>query len=238
MVTEEDILDSLNPDAPVPVYDRAGYSKIVAGIDWGTHENNIVIMGINPYNETEVLRTFSIPVQNTYKNIDADINKTIVELSPYSPDLILADIGFNGTKVNRLIKEFGKDKVFGVQVKSVKGSNGEINPEYSPAANRVSINKIAGNLFTISQLKSGTLRIAGTEDDPEIRKLIEHWKNVVIRDEENDDKALEKVITRTGPDHRAQAMVYAMYAIRRLLDVEEHKRTFGYSDISMDNISY
>lgn len=239
MVTEEDIINSLNPDQPFPVYDRASYTKVGVGIDWGTHENNIVVMAINPYNDVELIRQFSIPVENSYKNIDADINKTIVEIAPYEPDLILADLGFNGTKVNRLIREFGKDKVFGVNVKPVRGSAGEVNPEYSLSANRVSINKIAGNLFTISQLKSGTLKIAGREEDEEIQKLIVHWKNVVIRDVlSDDDTNFEKEQTRTGPDHRAQAQVYATYAIRRLLDIDEHKRTFGYSDISMSSISY
>ena len=236
-VLDSDVLNNLNTELSIPADDRAGYSKIAVGIDWGTHENHIVIMGVNQYNETEIIKMIVVPVDNNYKNIDSDINKTILEISPYEPDIILADLGYNGTKVNRLIQEFGKDKVFGVKVNPSKAS-GEIKPSYNSASNVVTIDKLSGNLFTISQLKSGNIKFDYPAEDPMIARLILHWKNVVIRDVDDDDGNIFKEITRKGPDHLAQAQVYAMYGMRHLIDTETTSNAFDYSNINLGNFEF
>lgn len=231
-VFDGDVWDNLSQEYDEPIYDRDQYDKIAVGIDWGTKENHIVVMGISPTREVDVLRLIRIPVTNSTNSINHDINQTIVEIAPYKPDLILADLGFNGTKVLRLIKEFGKDKVFGVKVNPSK-TTGEVNPTFSETKNEVTIDKLANNMFFINQMKSGSVKFWNDRTDPELQRYLNHWKNVIIRDEEDEDGDLTKVISRKGADHYAQSSVYALIGLRKLIDNDNDGSTFDFTNIDI-----
>lgn len=234
-VFDNDVLDNLSDNIVQPAKDRDGYSKIAVGIDWGTHENHIVVMGINSLGETEIIKLIRINVDNNYNNINGDINRTIVELMPYHPDIILADLGFSGTKVDRLIKEFGRGRVYGVKVNPAR-SKGEIMPTFSDVKNEVTIDKLSNNLFFINQLKSGNIKLWNNPKDAEVLRFLEHWKNVVIRDVEDEDtKQIYKEITRKGADHYAQSSVYALLAMRKIVEEQNSERQFSYTDIDNSN---
>lgn len=232
-----DIWGNLDNSRLSPSIDRYGYDKIAVGIDWGEHDNHIVVIGLTEDGKMDVIRLITIPVVNSYKNPDADINKTVVEISMYNPDIILADLGFNGTKVNRLIQEFGKEKVFGVKVNPAKAV-GEIKPKFNKPSNTVTLDKLSGNLFAISQLKSHHITFWNDEKDPDLKKFLEHAKNVMILEEEDDDGILHKVIRPKGsnqPDHYFQAFVYTIEAIRYLLDEDTQQEKLGYMDLDMND---
>ena len=233
-VFDSDVWDNLSNDYDEPIYDRDQYEQVAVGIDWGTKENHIVVMGISPSKEVDVLRLIRVPVTNSTSSINHDINQTIVEIAPYNPDIILADLGFNGTKVLRLIKEFGKDKVYGVKVNPSK-TTGEVNPTFSDTKNEVTIDKLANNMFFINQMKSGSVKFWNNENDPELQTYLNHWKNVIIRDEEDEDGDLTKVISRKGADHYAQSSVYALIGLRKLIDVGQGNGSFDYTNIEIGN---
>ena len=237
-VFDKDVYGNLSEFNKEPSYNRDDYSKIAVGIDWGTHENHIVVMGLNSLNETEIIRLIRINVDNNYNNINGDINKTIVEIAPYKPDIILADLGYNGTKVNRLLSEFGAGKVFGVNVNPAR-SKGEVMPVFSEAKYQVTIDKLTNNLFFINQLKSGNINLWNNPKDSEIQRFTEHWKAVVIRDVEDDDTGeIYKEITRKGADHYAQSAVYALVGMRKLVDEQNNERRFSYSELEADTSGY
>lgn len=239
-VLDRDIWGNLDETRTVPSTDRFGYTKVVAGIDWGTHDNHIVISGLRPDGKMDILNLVRVPVTNDYRNIDADINRTIAELNLYEPDLILADLGYNGTKVNRLIQEFGKDKVFGVKVNPSRAV-GEIKPSFNKAGNLVTLDKLSGNMFMISQLKSGNIKFWNDSQDKELQTLLNHLKNIMILEEEDDDGNFRKVIKQKNssqPDHYGQALVYAVAAIRYLLDEDSYKNDFTYMDIDANGMAY
>lgn len=237
-VFDSDIWDNLSDKYTEPLYDREQYDKIAVGIDWGTKENHIVVMGVSPDREVDVLRLIRVEVSNSTKDINMDINKTIVEAQAYNPDIILADLGYNGTKVLRLMQEFGDDKVFGVKVNPAK-TQGEINPTFSETKREVTVDKLATNMFLINQLKTRNIKFWNNPEDPELKLMVEHGKNVVIRDEEDeDDKKLIKVITRKGPDHYFQSMAYALTGIRYLLNEEKSSGAqLDYTNIELGNAS-
>ena len=115
----------------------------------------------------------------------------------FNPDIIVADIGFNGNKVAKLIEEFG-DRAYGVQANPAK-SNGAVNAVWNEKSNKVTIDKLTQNRILLEKIKNHGLGF-WREVDSELKLFIEHWKNVVIRDEEDDDGNIEKIITRKGAD--------------------------------------
>lgn len=233
-LVDKDVLDHRRSDLEGPLYDRGNYEKIAVGIDWGTHYDHVVVMGLRSNGRRDVIRLMRVPVTNTYKDINADIDKIILELEPYIPDLILADIGFNGTKVNQLIANFGRDRVFGVDVNSAK-SRGEVTPGWSDSKNTVKIDKLTNNISTLNDIKAGFIGFYKEVDD-DLKLFIEHWKNVIIRDVEDDNTGeLVKEITRKNGDHYAQSSVYSWVAMNKLTDTSDQVGTdFGYSSVPID----
>lgn len=230
-MTERDVLDARREYLPEPLYDRGDYVKIAAGIDWGTHADHIVILGLKENGTSDVIRLIHIPVVISYKNVNAEIQKVILELVPYNPDIILADLGFNGNKVNQLINEFGKDKVYGVNVKPVR-SKGEVAPTFSDTRNEVSIDKLTANITAMNLIKSSNVGFYQQEDDM-LKLFIQHGRNVIIRDMEDSQGNLYKDITRRGGDHFFQSLTYAIAGIRRMQDImAENEGAFGYTQVN------
>lgn len=236
-VFPRDVWDNLDTYRAEPAIDREGYSKIAVGIDWGVHDNHIVIIGITPEGETKVIALKKQRVSGDYKNPDADINKLIVELDQYDPDIILADLGYNGTNVNRLIKAFGQSRVFGVKVNPARAV-GEIKPTFNATSNVVTLDKLSSNLFAINQLKSRLVSFWNDPKDPDLNLFLKHAMNVMILEEEDDDNILHKVIKQKGrdnPDHYFQSFVYAIEAVRHLVDEEKTGNEFSFTQFSLSD---
>ena len=87
--------------------------------------HSVVIIGVTTTGQIDILRMLSIPESSSYEDINADVKKIVQELRLYNPTMVLADIGYQGTRINQLINALGRDKVFGVQVKPTL-SNGEV----------------------------------------------------------------------------------------------------------------
>ena len=233
---DKDVMDHRRPYLPEPLYDRGDYLKIAVGIDWGTHADHLVVMGLRENGTKDIIRLIHIPVKLTSKNINAEIEKVILEIKPYNPDIILADLGFNGNKINQLINEFGRDRVFGVKVNPHR-STGEVTPKFNMNSNEVTIDKLTNNVAMLNEMKSGAMGFYQNVD-PMLEMFIQHWKNVIIRDEENDDTGeLYKVIDRKGGDHFAQSSVYALVALRRIQDsLADGVGDFGYTQVSRQDV--
>lgn len=124
----------------------------------------------------------------------------------------------NGNYVDRLIKHFGAERVFGVNVRSAR-SNGDPNPIFNVNKSQVTIDKLMQNVIEMGNIKSGRIGFPNqmTQD---LRLFINHWKNVVIRDEEDERTGLPyKSITRKGDDHYAQADTYSMVGVNYLTKI-------------------
>ncbi len=176
---------------------RGNYAQITIGIDWGTR-HWLVVMGRRHDGLEDIIALKNVKESSSMVgNSDADIKSIILFCHLYNPDLILADIGYNGNKVARLIEEFG-DRAYGVQVNPAK-SNGAVHAVWNDKAQRVTIDKLTQNRIMLEKMKSHNVGFWKKPDDG-MRLFIDHWKNVVIRDEEDDDGNIEKIITRKGAD--------------------------------------
>ncbi|AMQ66579.1 terminase large subunit [Bacillus phage Shbh1] len=216
-VKNKDILDHKREDLPHQLSHRGHYRFISVGIDWG-NRHWITIRGFRDNGLVDLIRLFSVEKSRGSTNIEADIEHIIHELVPYNPDIICADIGYSGNYVDKLIQYFGSGRVYGVKVNPNPRSNGQILPKWSETSSQVTIDKLTQNKLHIADMKMGRLGFY-SEEDKELQLYINHWKNVVIRDEE-DEKTGEvyQIILNKGDDHYAQSSVYSMVGLQHVLE--------------------
>lgn len=229
-ITAEDIYNHRRTYLPQRLENKGNYTHITIGVDWGNN-HNIVVMGTNEQGYRDVINVFVVrDSSNNQQDTDRDIREVIERIRLYEPDLILADIGYNGNKVAKLKTAFGK-RVYGVQVNPAK-SNGAIEGKWSDNDQRVTIDKLTQNIILTERIKEGRLGF-WKEDDVELQTILEHAQNVIIRDTEDDDGNVEKEITRKGADHYIQAMVYANVGMDRIIETyTKGKNSFGYTEVS------
>ncbi|MCB5366981.1 hypothetical protein [Collinsella aerofaciens] len=166
----------------------------------------------------DLIRLFSVERARGVANIEADLETIINQITPYNPDIICADIGDSGNYVDKLIQHFGAGRVYGVKVNPNPRSTGQIQPVWSENRSMVTIDKLTQNKRHISDMKMGRLGFYKTVDK-DLEMYMFHWKNVVIRDEEDDDTGeVYQIITNRGDDHYAQSSVYSMVGLEHVLE--------------------
>lgn len=231
-MTDQDVYNHRREYLPRAMTSKGKYKHIAIGIDWGAR-HNLVVFGRREDGLEDLIALKSFKdTSGQVGNTDADIKSIIMYCHLFNPDIIVADIGFNGNKVAKLIEEFG-DRAYGVQANPAK-SNGAVNAVWNEKSNKVTIDKLTQNRILLEKIKNHGLGF-WREVNSELKLFIEHWKNVVIRDEEDDDGNIEKIITRKGADHYAQASVYANVAMAKIVDnLGSVQNAFGYTVLTPD----
>ena len=178
-----------------------------------------------------MIKLFSVGKSNPLDPdaIDVDIQAIRLKLAPYDPDIIVADIGDSGDKIAKLIQIYGKERVYGCVYPSTPKSSGNVIPVWSEQGNKVTVDKLMQNKRYIANMKNGEIGFY-KENDQNLNLYIEHWKNVVIRDEEDEKSAtgFRQVIGRKGDDHFSQASVYSMLGYERLMSVFSGSDSYGF----------
>lgn len=219
-VKDGDVLDHTSEHLN-PIKERGDYRFISVGIDWG-NRHWVTVQGMKTNGQIDLIRLFSVGKSGATnaEEIGADLETIKMEIAPYVPDIIVADIGDSGDKVAKLIQYYGAEKVFGCKYNSSPRSTGQLIPTWSENTNIVTVDKLMQNKRYIGMLKQGEIHHYKNQADRDLQLYITHWKNVVIRDEE-DEKTSEfyQVIGRRGDDHYAQASVYAMLGVEKLKQV-------------------
>lgn len=229
MVSESDVFDNSRSYLPEPLTGRGDYAFISVGIDWG-NVHWITIHGVKTNGQVDLIRMFNVlkPETTDPKAVGADVEKIILELTPYMPDIIVADVGDSGDKIAKLIDYFSAEVVFGCRYPSTPKSTGQVKPTWNVQGNTVSADKLTQNKRYITKIKEGSIGFY-MKQDQDLQLFATHWKNVVIRDEEdeNNEGQFYQTITRRGDDHYAQASVYSMLGYERLLDVHFGADSYG-----------
>lgn len=230
-VQDGDIYDHMDPAVPEPMKSRGNYRFISVGIDWGNH-HWITIRGMRDNGRIDLIRAFNVERARGVANIEADLEAVINQLVPYSPDIICADIGDSGNYVYKLQEFFGMGKVYGVKVNPNPRSNGQIQPLWAETKGQVTVDKLTQNKRHISDMKMGRLGFYN-QKDRDLQLYAQHWKNVVIRDEEDELTGdIYQIITNRGDDHYAQSSVYSMVGMDHLLEpfiTNTVENAFGYT---------
>lgn len=234
-VQDRDITSNMREYLSAPLMDRGDYRFISVGIDWG-NRHWVTIRGFKDDGRIDLIRMFSVERARGVANIEADLEQIILELIPYQPDIICADIGDSGNYVDKLIQHFGAGVAYGVKVNPNPRSTGQIVPIWSEQRSMVTLDKLTQNKKHISDMKMGRLGFYNTMDR-ELALYLEHWKNVVIRDEEDEKtKAIYQIIMDKGDDHFAQSSVYSMAGMEHVLEpyiTKEQENAFAYTTVDI-----
>lgn len=225
---DEDVTMHIDPSYEKPD-SREGYKFVVSGIDWGQHDHHIVTLGTRADGQIDLMDLTRVPRSTGVEHIEEDLNLVVRTLNKYQPDLILADQGFSGNYVDLLAKYFGMDRVYGVIVRSAL-SNGDPMAHFSNGDGKVTLDKLTQNIIAMSNIKRGDIHFwNGFLRNENGQRFITHFKNVVIRTDEKENKQThliehDRVILRKGPDHFAQSFAYAMAGLNELMKEEAQKR--------------
>lgn len=240
-ITDQDIIAISTPRIPHKVLDRADYTYIVVGIDWGV-KHTVVVAGLNNELHMDIINDFQIEGDKATTGVSGeDIARLKQALITYNPDVIVADIGDSGNKIHELMEAYGKDKVFGCKYTSnptsgLFSATNQIDPVWNLSSNIVTVDKLAQHKRAISLIKQRKINI-WAEQDADWERFLYHWKNVSIRNEElaNGDtrQVIEKL--RGRGDHSASATVYCLQAVDyiRKRDFESSIK-FDYEMLSSD----
>jgi len=234
-VQRPDVMDNRRSYLEKPLMDRGDYRFISVGIDWG-NRHWVTVRGFRDNGMIDIIRVFSVERARGVANIEADLESIINQLIPYSPDIICADIGDSGNYVDKLIQFFGVGRVYGVKVNPNPRSNGQIQPSWSEGQSKVTVDKLTQNKKHISDMKMKRLGFYNAIDQ-DLELYLQHWINVIIRDEE-DEKTGEvyQIITDRGDDHYAQSSVYSMVGMDHVLEpyiTKEQENAFGYTTVDI-----
>lgn len=202
MVTEGDVYKNRREYLPEPLLNRGDYAYIVAGVDWGDI-HWATLQGVKTNGQIDVIRLFNVkkPGVTQANTAGEDVKSIIANLLPYSPDLIVADIGDSGDKINQLIDYFGPEVVYGCKYPTTPRSNGQLRASWNGSNNIVSADKLTYNKRYIAKLKQGLVGIYAREDQ-DFQYYVKHWKNVVIKDveDERNPGMFYQTITRKSDD--------------------------------------
>ena len=185
----------------------------------------------------DLIRLFSVGKSNALdpNAVGTDISAIIANLAPYDPDIIIADIGDSGNNITELMKFYGRHKVFGCKYPSTPKSSGNLIPVWNENGNIVSVDKLMQNKRYISKMKNDEIGFYRKVDE-ELALYMEHWSNVVIRDEEDLNTGnYYQIITRKGDDHFSQASVYSMIGYEKLMDVFYGNNSYEFNSEWLNN---
>lgn len=223
-VSPEDINNHLTREHPA--HDRENYSVISVGIDWGV-QHSVLIMGLRTNGQIDVINNFQVKAPNGTDptQIGNDLRKIKEYIDPYSPDIIIGDVGDSGEKLAQLMEMYGRDRVWGSKNNSspttgLATSTGRIKATWGENDHVVTVDKLLETKRQIALMKEGKIGYY-REDTPDKKMLINHWGNVIIRNEETNSGLSREVVTRVSADnihgdHFASAQIMAYLGIEHI----------------------
>ncbi|GLI90576.1 phage terminase large subunit family protein [Bacillus subtilis] len=222
LVTDDDILASERYSDPKT--SRAGYQRVVIGIDWGTI-NWVCAIGIKEDGQTDLLNTWSFR-DNPEVPLEP-VQHIAAMIKPLDPDLIVADYGY-GADRNSLLMQLFKGRVWACKYQTFKAGSQPIN-RWNESSKIVTVDKtltVQRMVHTVKERGVGFWRM-----DDQLAMFTKHLKNTRIMDEEDDNGNIYQVATRVGDDHLAAAFNYCLIGKEKLKDPYKGKPGFNFDFI-------
>jgi len=190
------------------------------------HFHHVVIMGMLPNGNIDIIGLKAVRRSEGVNELERDLHQVMAYLDQFNPDLIVPDFGYNGNYNDKLSQAFGTDKVYSCIVKSAKSQN-DYKAHFDLSNHRVTIDKLMQNVMMLNNMKRDSIGFY-KKVDPALKLFMQHWSNVVIRTDIDDDApdpdTIVKTITRKGGDHLAQSSVYAMVGMNHLVELIKQRK--------------
>lgn len=192
------------------------YIHIVIGIDWGEHFHHAVVLGMRENGKWDIIHLSRIPRSTGTEHIDEDLHAISMLISRFEPDIVCADEGFAGDYVLKL-QEAHPNNVYKVKTRSAI-SNGDPSTKFNDNDMSVTIDKVTQTKIAMEDIKAGKIGFYSPNKDRNLQFFINHWENVIIRKERNENtgQVFETMPSdkQDRPDHFASATTYAIVAMR------------------------
>lgn len=221
IITEDDILASQRLEKRV--YSRQDYQKVVVGIDWGVR-NWVVVLGVKENGTVDLLNLFMFK-DNPQKPLEP-VGMIAASITPYNPDLIIADAGF-GADRNTYLMQLFPGRTWACQYNTYKGKS-KPQDSWNETSRLISVDKtvkVQRMLHTVKARGIGVWRM-----DEDMMMFTKHLKNVRIMDEE-ENGIVYQVATRIGDDHFSSGLVYALLGVEKLKGIYAPKQEFNWDFI-------
>lgn len=207
LISEDDVLGAIR--FPEPKTNRNEYVRVVAGIDWGTI-NWCVLLGLKENGQVDLLNLW------WFKDVLGKplyaVEQIVMALTPYNPDMIIADEGYGADRNSYLMQRF-KGKTWACRFVNYKGKSQPMD-KWNENQRLVVVDKTLKVQRLIHTIKSQT--IGFWRIDEKMSMLIKHLKNMRLMDVEDDETGEVYVeYSRAGDDHLAASLIYGMVGIEK-----------------------
>lgn len=220
IITDQDVISCIGFQETIGYRDYSKYKKVVAGIDWG-FVNWMVILGLTEDGQVHLLDLHWVE-DNPAQPLEC-VNTFSALLTPYDPDVIIADNGFGADRNSYLIQQF-PGRVYACDWDTNK-SHIPMVDQWNDNAARVRVDKTVKMKRTLYNVKARALKTFGMCE--KLAMLIKHLKNVRTLMEEENGEIYERV-TRLGADHLSCALTYAYIALDRILGKDKPQSSFNF----------
>lgn len=222
LITEAALHACLDATKPtIPHIRKREYTQVVAGIDWGA-VSVVTVAGILPNGKIELCGLKYIPD-------DADVliaaKDAAQYLSVFSPNLVVADLGY-GRDRNMYLQKVFPDRVFSCIYTNTENDR-SFNPTWTE--DKVTVNRTAHIRNMLELIKIRKVIFPGRIDEYQV--MFKHLLSLVLLHEEVDEpgkedtKIVEK-IGHTGRDDTAHSWAYTMLAASKLMSTGGFMYTF------------
>ncbi len=218
IITDDDIMAAQRLETRV--HSRKDYAKIVVGIDWGVR-NWCAVLGIKENGQMDLLNLFMFQ-DNPQKPLEP-VGLLAASITPYDPDIIIADAGFGADRNTYLMQRF-PGRVWACQYNTYKGKS-KPQDSWNETSRLINVDKtlkVQRMLHTVKARGVGVWRM-----DEDLMTFTKHMKNVRIMDEE-EDGIFYQVATRVGDDHYSSALNYCLIGAEKIQNIYQPKSSFNY----------
>ena len=210
-VTEADVINNVRIDRE-DLNRNDNYVAYVAGIDWG-EPTWMLVLGIRADMSLQIVSMRQIYRSETQPLFD--VRQAIAHLTPYRPNLIVADAGYGADKNTELYRNFPA-AAYSCSWNTITSPYSSVNfiDRWNEERRMVNVDKTSKMQRMLQSVKSGYIGFYNWSD-PMTQTLCNHLQNVQLLDKETDGMVFQ-VATRKGPDHLACCLAYALIGVDKL----------------------
>lgn len=224
ILVSDDDLNACSSQFQLYSHRTRDWAKISIGIDWGA-TNWFVVLGLNASNNRRYIIGLGIIEDDVRDSLN--MSDVISFISPYEPDIIIADAGYGKDRNAKLLKHFDPkgdlERFFACFYNPSTKASRTFQPQWGDA--RVLVDRTISLKMMCRAFKDRELGIAVGDTKTEI--LREHVKALApLKDQDEDTKEIFETIESTGPDHFAHALCYAQLGMDKVCEVNQFSFAF------------